>query len=365
LDQRQGLGGDGSFTSVTLQGKLHHDCPILGKQMSIIANWREVLQTANLSPEKRMDVVSRWLIITRAAVFSMTLTSGLIGGLLAAALAANPNWLNLALGLVGLLLAHASNNMINDYFDLETGVDSGEYARAQYAPHPILAGLVSKRGLRLAILLFNLADALLLLYFFLITGWPVLVFALLGLFISVFYVAPPLKLKHHGLGEPGVFLVWGPLMIGGTYYVTAGQLPPLGVWLARIPYALVVTTVLIGKHIDKLEADRARKIHTLPVILGEKAALWLNLALMAAFYLVVAVLALTGSLGIWVLLVLLALPRFVRVIKIYRQPKPKQPPPDYPVWPLWYVSAAFYHNKLAGGLFVVGLILNLIVPLTL
>jgi 1,4-dihydroxy-2-naphthoate octaprenyltransferase len=53
--------------------------------MSIIANWREVLQTANLSPEKRMDVVSRWLIITRAAVFSMTLTSGLIGGLLPAA----------------------------------------------------------------------------------------------------------------------------------------------------------------------------------------------------------------------------------------------------------------------------------------
>jgi hypothetical protein len=32
------------------------------------------------------------------------------------------------------------------------------------------------------------------------------------------------------------------------------------------------------------------------------------------------------------------------------------------VWPLWFVSAAFYHNKLAGGMFVVGLILNLIFP---
>jgi hypothetical protein len=27
---------------------------------------------------------------------------------------------------------------------------------------------------------------------------------------------------------------------------------------------------------------------------------------------------------------------------------------------LWYVAAAFYHNKLAGGLFVLGLILNLV-----
>jgi hypothetical protein len=32
-----------------------------------------------------MDTVSRWLLITRASVFPMTIISGLIGGLLAAA----------------------------------------------------------------------------------------------------------------------------------------------------------------------------------------------------------------------------------------------------------------------------------------
>jgi 1,4-dihydroxy-2-naphthoate octaprenyltransferase len=53
------------------------------------------------------------------------------------------------------------------------------------------------------------------------------------------------------------------------------------------------------------------------------------------------------------------------VLKIYREPRPTEPPPDYPVWPLWYVSAAFYHNKLAGMLFVLGLILNLIFPLNI
>jgi 1,4-dihydroxy-2-naphthoate octaprenyltransferase len=97
-------------------------------------------------------------------------------------------------------------------------------------------------------------------------------FALAGLFISVFYVAPPLKLKHHGLGEPGVFVVWGPLMIGGTYYVTAGTLPAW-VWVASVPYALAVTTVLIGKHVDKYEQDGARGIHTLPVLLGTRVSL--------------------------------------------------------------------------------------------
>jgi len=333
--------------------------------MSLLANWKEVLDTANLSSDKEMDTVSKWLIITRAAVFSMTATSGLIGGLLAAAIATQPNWLNFAMAVLGLIIAHAANNMTNDYFDMEVGVDTSEYARALYAPHPVLGGLLSKGGLRGAILLANLVDALILLILYLRTDWPVLVFALLGLFISVFYVAPPLKLKHHGLGEPGVFVVWGPLMIGGTYYVTAGELPPTGVWLACIPYALVVTTVLIGKHIDKREADKAKSIHTLPVILGEKASLGLNLALMVGYYVIIVGLVLTGALGVWVLLVFFALRRFLRVLDIYRKPRPAEPPPDYPVWPLWYVSAAFYHNKLAGGMFVLGLILNLILPVKL
>jgi 1,4-dihydroxy-2-naphthoate octaprenyltransferase len=255
--------------------------------------------------------------------------------------------------------------MVNDYFDMEQGVDTEEYARAQYAPHPVLSGLISKRGLLTAILIVNLVDALILAFFFIKTGWPVLVFALLGLFISVFYVAPPIRLKHIGLGEPGVFVVWGPLMIGGTYFVTSGELPPPGVWLACIPYALIVTTVLIGKHIDKREADREKGIRTLPVLMGEKVSIWLNVVLMVAYYLVVLGLVASGTLGVWVLLVLLALPRLVRVLQIYRQPRPAEPPPDFPIWPLWYVAAAFYHSKLAGMLFVLGLILNLIFPFSI
>jgi 1,4-dihydroxy-2-naphthoate octaprenyltransferase len=35
------------------------------------------------------------------------------------------------------------------------------------------------------------------------------------------------------------------------------------------------------------------------------------------------------------------------------------------VWPLWYVAAAFYHNKLAGAMFVLGLVLNAVLPVNL
>ena len=168
-------------------------------------------------------------------------------------------------------------------------------------------------------------------------------------------------MKHIGLGELGVFIVWGPLMIGGSYYCAAGSVP-LWVYAAGLPYALLVTTVLIGKHVDKLEQDQAKGIRTLPVLLGRDVSLRLNQALMIAFYLVTLALVATGTVGLWVLLVIFSLPRLVRVLKMYNEPKPAAPPANYPVWPLWYVAGAFYLNKLSGGLFILGLVLNVILP---
>jgi 1,4-dihydroxy-2-naphthoate octaprenyltransferase len=191
---------------------------------SSLQNWGEILRTQNLSSERAMDTVSRWLLITRASVFPMTITSAAIGGMLAAG-SPNVHWGYFTMALLGLVLAHAANNMINDYFDLEAGVDEDEYVRVQYAPHPILSGLISKQGLIIAIAVLNLIDLGILLYLTEARGWPVAAFALLGLFVSVGYVAPPIQLKHRGLGEPGVALVWGPLMIGGTYYACTGALP--------------------------------------------------------------------------------------------------------------------------------------------
>lgn len=328
---------------------------------SAVQNWGEILRTQNLSSDKAMDTVSRWLLITRASVFPMTIISAAIGGLLALA-APEAHGVYFALALVGLVLAHAANNMINDYFDLESGVDTDAYVRTQYAPHPVLSGLVSKTGLILAIAVVNLLDLGILLYLTEARGWPVAAFALLGLFISVFYVAPPLQLKHRGLGEPGVFLVWGPLMVGGTYYVTTGSFAPW-VLVASLPYAILVTAVLIGKHIDKFEADTEKGIRTLPVIIGKERSLFLNQELMASFFIFVLCLVLVGTLGVWTLLVFLALPKLWQVLKVYNRPRPETAPPNFPIWPLWYVAWAFLVTRRAGMLFVLGLILNAIYPL--
>lgn len=326
------------------------------------ATWRYVMNHVNLPAGAELDPVSKWLIVTRAAVFTMTATSGLIGGLLAIGNdAAAVNYLYLALSVVGLVVAHAANNMINDYFDLEGGVDTDDYVRALYAPHPILSGWLTKRQLATAILLANGIDLAIMLFLVAVRGPLVAGFAFAGLFISIFYVAPPIRLKHHGLGEPGVFLVWGPLMIGGTYFVATGTLPGW-VWIASLPYAILVTTVLFGKHIDKIPADAQRGIHTLPVLLGEPLAKRVAQGLMIAFYPIVVGTALAGYIGPFVLLVILGLPRLWQVLVQFSQPKPDVEPHGYVGWPLWYVGGAFLHTRRAGALLMLGLVLNAVLP---
>jgi 1,4-dihydroxy-2-naphthoate octaprenyltransferase len=333
--------------------------------------WKTAYDTVNLPVGMTTppDAVSKWIVITRAAVFSMTVTSGLIGGLLAIGAQrltgeVTVNWGYLLLAVFGLVVAHAANNMINDYFDLEGGIDSDDYVRAQYAPHPILSGWVTKRQLGTAILLMNAIDLAILVFFVAVRGPLVIAFALGGLFISVFYVAPPIRLKWHGLGEPGVFLVWGPLMVVGTFFVATGQIPAW-VWIASLPYAILVTTVLFGKHIDKIEADTRIGVRTLPVILGERRARLVARALMIAFYPIVLGAALIGWIGPWVALVVLALPLLWRVLKVFSVPKPASPPEGFRLWPLWFVSQAFIHTRRAGALLILGLLLNAIIPIHL
>ena len=321
-----------------------------------LATWAYVLRTTNLPEGGELDPVSKWLVATRASVLPMTFFAAGIGGVLAAAAHPVDLWL-LAVCTLGLMLAHVSNNLMNDWFDTRGGVDTPGYARTQYAPHPLLSGIVTEREMLRAILLVNALDLCIALYLGWVRGPLVLAFALAGFAISYFYVAPPLRLKHHGLGEPSVLVIWGPLMTAGSYFIASGELPAW-VWLASLPYGLLVMAVLFGKHIDKLEADSAKGIHTLPVLLGATQARRATQALIAGFFATSVLFVAAGILTPWVLLSFLAVARVRKVWRVFDEPAPSEPPRNYPLWPLWYVAAAFVMIRQVGTLFVLGLLIS-------
>ncbi len=308
---------------------------------------------------QRLDVISRWLISTRAAVLIMTFTSAGIAGLLAAH-AGKFDLLRWFLLTIGLIFAHATNNLLNDYTDYARGVDANNYFRTQYGPQPLEQGLMTKREHLTYAAVTGLIALAAGAYLVAVNGPLALGLLLIGAFFVLFYTYP---LKYVGLGELAVLLVWGPLMIGGGYYVITGQWD-WNVALAGLVYALGPTTVIFGKHIDKRAEDAAKGIRTLPVILGETASRYVVLAMMALEYLGVITLVLTGYFSPVMLVVLGALYWLRPALTVYRRPRPSEPPREEPArsaWPLYFVAASFYQSRAYGLFFMLGLILQLIV----
>ncbi len=306
---------------------------------------------------EELDIISRWLIATRAAVLLMTFISAAIAGLLAAR-AGQFDFTRWLLLTIGLVFAHATNNLINDYTDFKRGVDKDNYFRTQYGPQPLQAGLMSEKEL-LAYAgvtgMIALAAGIPLVIF---GGTTALLLLLAGVVFVLFYTWP---LKYIGLGEIAVILIWGPLMVAGGYYVITGAWD-WNIALASLPYALGPTTVLFGKHIDKLAQDKSKGIHTMPVILGEKAARLTVLGMIAAMYLLVVALVAAGVFSPIMLIIGAALITIPRVWGIYKNPKPAEAPASLQegIWPLWFSAVSFYHNRAYGLLLMLGLVLSVI-----
>jgi 1,4-dihydroxy-2-naphthoate octaprenyltransferase len=326
-----------------------------------VAMWGKAL-TLTPRPTKEewreLDPVSRWLIASRAAVLVITLISSGIAGLFAF-MEGGFDLLLWSLVTLGLLMAHATNNLLNDLTDHLKGADSGDSFRTQYGVQPVEVGLMSARDVLLYAAGTGVVALLAGASLVYLRGLPVLVLLAAGTFFVLFYTWP---LKYVGLGELAVLVVWGPLMIGGGYYTITGEWNT-DVVLAGLPYALGTTAIIFGKHIDKLEADREKGIRTLPVLLGEKAARYAVLGTMVLQYLLVAYLVLAGFFTPVMLVVFLSLYGFFKLmVPVYRSPRPAIMPREYraDVWPLWYVAFAFLHNRRFGALFVLGLVVEVV-----
>lgn len=327
-----------------------------------LSMWRKALTVIpNVSKEEwdKLDTISRWLIATRAAVLVMTVLSAALAGLFAWRdnSFTLPAWVALVLGLV---MAHAGNNLLNDYVDHARGVDQKNYFRTMYGPHPLENQLLTKQQ-HLAYFIVTVSLALACgIYLMRHNDYNPQAWFLLGAgaFLLLFYTWP---LKYIALGEIAVFIVWGPLMVGGGYSVIAGSWN-WDVTLIGAIYALGVTTVIFGKHIDKLAIDREKSIHTLPVLLGEKASRYIVIGMMILPYFLLLHLIFAKGFSPVLLVTLLAIPRLRQVMPAFLKPKPAERPAGFPDgqggWPLYFAPLAFLYNRTFGSYFLLGLLVD-------
>jgi 1,4-dihydroxy-2-naphthoate octaprenyltransferase len=307
----------------------------------------------------QLDVISKWLIATRSAVTTVTIYTCIIAGLLAwrdGYFTFLP-WLIVTLGL---FIAHGTNNLLNDYTDYVRGVDEDNYFRTQYGVHPLVQGFWTKRQQLTWFAVSGLLAVLSGIYALIYSEFSPFVIGMFafGALVLLLYTWP---LKYIGLGELSIFLIWGPIMVSAVYVVLAKGWTE-NVWnvvLVGVPFGLSVVSINIGKHIDKLDDDKSKGVHTMPVIVGEKAARYINMAVLVLIYVVILYLIFGPHyLTPVMLIVFLAGKRLLLALKMLSKPRPAEQPEGYLAWPTWFSAFNFYHNRMFGGLFILGLVVD-------
>jgi 1,4-dihydroxy-2-naphthoate octaprenyltransferase len=227
------------------------------------------------------------------------------------------NILRFLLVLAASILVQMATNLIDEYADH----DRPEGGQKIIAPYKVIAlKLLTAREVKNgAIVCFGVATAIGI-YLVFAAGWPILFLCLASAGAAYFYSAGPRPLGKIGLGQPLVFVFMGMVMVVGSYYVQTGIFTSAGFWLA-VPVGCTVTAILAANDIRDLEEDKTSGKHTVVTKFGRNVAWWEYLALVAAAFISVVLLAALGKLEWIALIALLAMPQAVKALVILRRGK--------------------------------------------
>ena len=183
--------------------------------------------------------------------------------------------------LLGALLIQIGTNFSNDYADFLKGADTS----ARKGPMRVTqAGLVAPETMKRAtVLVFALAFVAGL-YLIWRGGWPILVIGVLSILSGVLYTVGRYSLAYLGLADVFVLIFFGPVAVGGTYYVQALEINAVVLIVGLAPGLLSMAILLIN-NIRDVEEDRQAGKKTLVVRLGKRFGIGLYV-----FCVVVAVL---------------------------------------------------------------------------
>ncbi len=262
--------------------------------------------------------MKKWLLVIRAPFLLLAVVLGFLGASIAwyearefgGAFNLGYAWL----AFLGILLAHISVNVLNEYFDYRSGVD----LKTQRTPFSggsgaLPAGLVTP-GQALFLGLGSLLAAVPIGVYFIITidtGWQLVPLLVVAAACIVLYTPFILKM---GWTEwaPGVGLGFLPIL--GAYFVQTGAytLPAV---IASIPSGILVHNLLLLNEFPDVEADTTANRRTLPIVIGCGKASIVYSVLTVTVYLWIIGGVIAGEMPLFSLLGLLTLPWAIKAIR--------------------------------------------------
>jgi 1,4-dihydroxy-2-naphthoate octaprenyltransferase len=270
-------------------------------------------------PQKTvLQQIVLWCRAVRPFSFTASSIPVLVGAVWAFHEKSPANWLLLPLIWLAALSIHAATNLVSEYFDYIKGDISYGSSRV------IVEGLLSPRQFLVGGLVMFAVTAAFGLLFAALRGWPILAIGFVGMIGGYFYTATPVGYKYLGLGDVMVFILMGPLMVIGSYFVLTGTYNH-NVLLVSLPIGCLVAAILSGNNLRDILHDKQAGIATLAGRIGHRWAKWEYSALDASSYLITIILVLLHILPPWSLLTLLSAPLAYNCIRQALTSRPDQP----------------------------------------
>ena len=224
-----------------------------------------------------MSRASTWIQAARPRTLSAAAAPVLVGAGLAEAHQTFA-LLPVVAALAGAILIQIGTNLANDYYDFVRGADTP----ARVGPVRVTqAGLIPPEQVWRGMVAVLVAAASVGFYLVVVGGWPIVWIGLASLLCAVAYTGGPYPLAYHGLGDPFVFVFFGLIAVGGTYWVQALTFPG-EVLLAGAGMGALSTAILVANNLRDLDTDTSAGKRTLAVRLGRNGSRIEYAILMAA-----------------------------------------------------------------------------------
>ena len=170
--------------------------------------------------------------------------------------------------LVFALLIQIGTNFANDYYDFIKGADTAERVGPRRA---VAAGLVKPATMKramIAIFVVAFVSGLTLLCY---GGWPLMIVGIASIVCGIAYTGGPYPLGYNGLGDVFVFIFFGLIAVGTTYFVQTGVITDEA-WIIGAGIGGLAANILVVNNYRDVETDAKAGKRTLVVRFGRRFA---------------------------------------------------------------------------------------------
>lgn len=218
------------------------------------------------------------------------------------------------LSIIAIVFLQASVNLLNDHDDFINKVDTKE---SHSSSGVVVEGLLTLKEVYRSGILLLILGCLIGLFLAYNVGVMILILGIVGALCGYFYTGKPLMIKYRGLGAPLVFIIFGPLMTLGGYYLQMQEFTVQS-FLISIPTALLTTAILHANDIRDIKHDKKAGIKTLSISIGYKKAQKVYSSLIILSYISIIIMIVFKYIPYLSLICLLTVPAAIKNINKLR-----------------------------------------------